>query len=529
MPHRSKKLFVLLALGLVAGCSNDDGGSSGQATTTVNGSVFASQVGNATVTVKDTAGATVAGPVTTASDGTYALNVPNASLSQNLVFESTGGTFTDEATGDTGVAADALGAYVAGGTLGSGDEVHLTPGSTIVKELVQTHGHSLTDAEAHFADAFGFDVDVSIAPLSAATTPPLGATEDRLRAGLHAAAFSQLTMDLGMAPGDQFQLFEHLAEDLADDDILDGVTGSLDEDIQNRYVRALLNFRNGGNDHTGLTADKIGALPFANVALTNTYRVEYVPGMMGAAEGKTEFSLHVTNRTSGQGVTGLTLTLDPVMHMSTMSHGSAVDGCTESGTAGVHDCSVYYLMASTMAGGTSMGYWNLAVLIDDGTTQESAEFTPNVMMAMGDTVRAALKGQADMIPGMGMMGATQRTYYLFTDSVTTTTLDLFIAARETMMSHPPVSAGTVLNVGDMTYELTVGTMTVEVSTDSAFSSPIIATDNGDGHWSASGISGLTENQQGTLYVRLTVNSEQKTTTGSAPSGANAYATFLVTP
>jgi hypothetical protein len=132
-----------------------------------------------------------------------------------------------------------------------------------------------------------------------------------------------------------------------------------------------------------------------------------------------------------------------------------------------------------------------------------------------------------------MMAPESRTYYLYTDGVSGTTgnhtFELFIAALENMMSFPAVSVGAVLNQGDPTYELTVSTMTVEVSTDSAFSTPIVATDNGSGHWSATGISGLTDDQQGTLYVRLTVNGEQKTTTGSAPSGTNAYATFLVTP
>jgi hypothetical protein len=219
------------------------------------------------------------------------------------------------------------------------------------------------------------------------------------------------------------------------------------------------------------------------------------------------------------------------MHMATMEHGTPVDDCVESATAGVYDCTAYYLMASQMANGTSMGYWNLEVTIDNGTTEESAEFTPAVMMAMGDTVRGTLKGQTDMIANMGMMGETQRTYYLFKDSVAGTTgnhtFNLFIAARETMMSHPAVSVGTVLNSGNMLYELTVSTMTVEVSTDG--NNWIAATDNGNGHWSASGISGLTDDQQGTLYVRLTVNGEQKTTNGSAPAGENAYATFLITP
>jgi hypothetical protein len=264
------------------------------------------------------------------------------------------------------------------------------------------------------------------------------------------------------------------------------------------------------------------------VALTDSYRVEYVPGMMDATQGKTEFSLHITND-QDQGVTGLDVMLMPVMHMADREHSTPVGGCVPSATAGVYDCTVYYLMSTEMSG-VRMGYWDLDVTMDNGSAEESAHFAPTVMMAMGDSVLAQLKGQNDMIADMVTQGATQRTYYLFTDGITGTTgdhtVDLFIAARETMMSHPAVSVGTVLNAGDPDYELTVSTMTVEVSTDPSFGTKVDATDNGNGHWSAAGISGLTDGEPGTLYVRLTVNGEQKTTTGGAPSGSNGYATFL---
>jgi hypothetical protein len=312
---------------------------------------------------------------------------------------------------------------------------------------------------------------------------------------------------------------------------------SLPEDIQNRYERALIAFKNGTRNKTGLTADKIGALPFAKVALTDHYKIEYIPGMMGATEGKTAFSLNITDRTTAQGVSGLTIMLMPVMNMSTMSHGTAVDGCVESSTAGRYDCTVYYLMASSMANGMSMGYWELHVALDNGSTNESAYLYPKVMMAMGDTTRSVLKGQNDQIAGMstggGMAIPEKRTYYLFKDGISGSTgnhtFNLFIAARENMMSHPAVSVGTILNQGELTYESPVTTMAVEVSSDG--STWIAAIDNGDGHWSASGISRLTDDVQGTLYVRLTVNGEQKTTNGSAPAGngSNDYGTFLVTP
>lgn len=55
----------------------------------------------------------------------------------------------------------------------------------------------------------------------------------------------------------------------------DGST-DLPTDIQNLFGMAMLNFRSGGNDNTGLDNDAIGNLPFASEALTTSYKVEYV-------------------------------------------------------------------------------------------------------------------------------------------------------------------------------------------------------------------------------------------------------------
>jgi hypothetical protein len=95
-----------------------------------------------------------------------------------------------------------------------------------------------------------------------------------------------------------------------------------------------------------------------------------------------------------------------------------------------------------------------------------------------------------------------------------------------MMSYPAVSAGTMLH-DEQNAAWTVNTMTFEASTDG--STWTAGTDNSGGHWTISSLSGLTSGLTGTVYVRLTVNGEQKTTNGSAPSGANGYATFTVTP
>lgn len=528
---------LLFSLGALSACGGDSGDS--ESATTISGSVFASGIGGATVTVEDTGGNTVAGPVTTGSGGSFTVDVPDDHVAGDLVFRSSGGTFTDEASGDSGVAGGALGAYVAGGSLDAGAEVHLTPASSIVEALVSEHGLSLAEAEAAYAASFGLALAQDVAPLDATLAPAAGADQQRIRAGLRAAAFSQLAIDLGLDADEQFALFHALADDLSDG-TLDGEsatgavmangTSPLPADIQNRFERALMNFRAGGRDNSGLTADAIGALPFAKVALTDSYRIDYAPGARPAREGKTAFSLNITDRNTGLGVDGLAVTLAPMMYMAGMSHGTAVDGCDAGATSGRYDCTVYYLMASSMANGMSMGYWDLRITLD-GSADETAHLYPAVAMAMGDTTRAVLKGQADQIAAMGMGMPEARNYYLFMDEVSGTTgnheVALFIAARESLMSHPAVSVGTVLNAGDMDHELTVTTMTVELSTDG--NAWTAATDNGGGHWSTEGLSGLTNGTQGELYVRLTVNGEQKTTDGAAPNGSNDHGTFQITP
>jgi hypothetical protein len=75
---------------------------------------------------------------------------------------------------------------------------------------------------------------------------------------------------------------------------------------------------------------------------------------------------------------------------------------------------------------------------------------------------------------------------------------------------------------------TASPITVQASSDGG-STWLTATDNTNGHWSVSGFSNLVSAQTGTIYVKLNVNSQDKTTNGAAASGGNAYATFVVTP
>jgi hypothetical protein len=420
-------------------------------------------------------------------------------------------------------------AYVTGANLGSG--VNLDPASTIIGSLVRGHGKTYEQATIAFSGAFGFLPDVTVAPRN---QPTASATTSQRLAALRAIAFSQLTKDLGLSPTDQFDLLSAIAEDLSDG-TLDGMNAAslvsigtvtaMPEDIINRLERSLVSLlSNTSVNLTGLNPAEIGTLPFGKIFLTNNYKVEYLPGMMPATQGKTSFKIRISNRSNGSPVPGLSLALMPKMYMATMSHATPVDTVTDNGD-GTYSCAIYYLMAS----GPGMGYWELKVMIG-GMGGESAVFFPNVGMAMAaNTVRTTLKGQIDIISTM--TGTENRSYLLFRDGLSGTTgnhtFNLFIATKESMMNFPAVAGGTVLSSPTGTWAVDMATSSLAASTD--LSSWVTGTVTNGGHWTVPGLTGLVTGTSGTIYVKLNVNSEDKTTDGYAASGANAYSTFKVMP
>jgi hypothetical protein len=518
------KISILLCLSLITfGCGGSGGtGAVSTPTTSISGVVLAGPASGTTVIVKTTAGTEVArATVPTDGNGAFTIAIPTSALASDLVFEASGGTFPDEATATPGVALGTLTAHIAAGTLAAGANVTIDPSSTIIQKLV-AGGKARTAAFSTFSTAFGYKPNGSIKPafanLSSAAT-----TAERL-AGVKVAAFSQLTKDLGLAPSKQSELLQALADDLSDG-TLDGkkngiaVTtasgAAIPADAANCFSESLLAFVTGIQNKSKLTVDKIDVLPFNKIALTASFKIEYVPGMMAATQGKTTFKIKVSNL-DGTPATGKTITLTPKMNMATSSHAAPVDSVVESATLGTYDAAVYYLMAS----GPGMGVWELKVSI--GT--ETATFFPPVAMAMGSTSRATLKGVGDQIGAMMGMGTAKRTYYLFNEGMTGGTAKLFIAALDDAMmtKFPAVSAGSTLH-DQSGAAVTISAITVELSTDKA--TWVAATDGGNGHWSAAGLT--IPASGGHVYARVTVNGEQKTTDGTALSATNGFADFTI--
>lgn len=247
-----------------------------------------------------------------------------------------------------------------------------------------------------------------------------------------------------------------------------------------------------------------------------TYSVTYVPGtgMMAPSEGKTSFQVRIVRRSDNSAATDLagSINLNPMMDMGMgmgMNHSAPVDIVTESGTAGTYDCTIYYLMK---------GDWQLDVKIGS----ETATFYPSVAMAMtgSDTAKKSMYGASDVM--VSEMSGTQYNYYfLFNDgmvSAATPTFKLYITHTEdNKMTFNPIST-----VSSPTG--TVDSAIVSASTDSTFTTgTVTASDDGNGHWSVSGISDLLTAGTYTVYVKLQVSNEDKTTNGTTP-----YAAFKVT-
>ncbi|MDD2853492.1 MAG: hypothetical protein PHY09_16520 [Desulfuromonadaceae bacterium] len=513
-------LVVCISIASFGCSSSSDSQTAG--TTSVTGVVMAGPASGASVTVKSAGGAVVAGPVITGADGSYSITIPNSALSGALTFEASGGTFSDEATATSGVAMGTLTSYIVGSGLAPGATVAIDPSTTIIQKLI-AGGKTKAEADSAFLAAFGYTPDNSIKPVFAAISSA-ATTSERL-AGLRTAAFSQLTKDLLLPPNKQFELINSIASDLADG-ILDGgytvATVAIPEDISNLFGQALVGFQMSANNKSKLTPDKIGAPRFNRVALTPTYRVEFLQGMTGAATGRTTFQIRLTTRADSAPATGLTnISLKPYMYMSSKSHTTPKMDITESDTPGTYDATIYYVMSTAM-NGVSMGVWEVKVMIGS----ETATFYPDVAMAMGTTSLAKILGVNDKI--MGMSGLENRTYFLFNDGIVregmanTYTVKLFTATKEMLTNFPAVYNGTSLRNESGT-DWTVSGMVVEVSNDKTNWTPL-ADASGNGHWSVSGITPDTGNK---IYFRLTVNGEQKTIDGAAVGVANGYQTFTI--
>ena len=517
---------LLLFFTLLSACG---GSGTPSSTTQISGFIFAGPVTGSTLTVKDPSGKVVAGPfIVNSTDGSYSIAVPTSALSGALVFEATGGSYTDEATMASGVALGSFSAYLEAGSLTAGARVTLDPSSTIIHKLV-AGGMPLASAKAAFFSAFGYAPDNSVTP-AFANVSCSAPTAGRL-AGLHAAFFSQLTKDLDLPADRQSELVQALADDLSDG-VLDGKKGNLPistasgaaipEDIAVRYAAAAIGFQESTNNRTKLSPDQIAAPPCGNVALTASYRIEYLPAEGGDLVAKDSFALKITRRSDNSAATGLasSMVLTPVMEMGAMSSSTTwPKAMVETGEPGTYTGTLYYPMATT---GFDM-YWRLGVAIGN----ETAVFYPNIAaLPAGNTVSAKLSSNSDKV------GTGNRIYRIWRDSLSeaTTGYDLTIFLSSTDAGNTlPVYAGELWTAPQMA----LATVELNASVDGISWLPL-APIGTSGRYTARGLP-LSAGTTGKVYVALKINGHDYTSNGNPSDGSgdltktNAFATFSVTP
>ena len=533
-----KPIFLYLAIGLLGlsltGCKSTDSNTTN--TVTITGHVGAAGVSGATVSG---AGASAV----TDAEGNYSLAIPETALSSSLLFSTTGGSYTDEVSGQQVFLGSTQGfsAMVPANALSAtATEVNLNAGTTLnylgAVTMVQyhaAHGHTHTlddtfeDLATYYATAFGYTPDHTVKAVSAAATPASTDSEAQKLEGLREAAFSQLAKDVLGDSRLKISLLSAIADDLADGSLDGKGNGStlsvanqtLPTSIQNRWETALLTYMASSANLSALTPAQIGGLPFGKTATSSNYLVTYTPGTMAAMQGLTTFDLAVTDL-SGNAVSGASIGLTLLMNMASMSHSTPQEGCSlKSGSTNIFTCRVYYLMA----GGAGMGYWKLTAKVSkSGASDESVVFYPAVGMAMTDTTRATLRSTV-----LYSAASTKRYYYLFKDSVTTDKVSLFLVTQESMMSFPALKTGTKYNSGGA-YALTPSSITVEYSKDKTTWSAMASASN-DGHYSATGM-GLTSGTAATLYVRVLLDGDGSVyATSDGTTTGTAYATLTLTP
>ena len=509
--------FLAASIATIAACDSANNSTPAPTSVTVSGSIFAAPVSQATLTVNNKDVGTVVEPFTTNADSTYTVDMLDSDLASDLLFESTGGEFTDEATGNSNVTAGAMSAYVAGGTLASGDSVHVTPGTTIIADLVATHNITPSNAELYFSRTFGYKPDISVKPVDITTDASLSASDVSRFAGFYPAAFSQLANDIGLGEDKQFGMFSDIAKDLADGQ-LDGL------DVSDNPVNI--------GTSTNILKDFVTLVGSYKTAETQTYIVTYDPLSMMTSHGKANFQISVTDKSdvpqSGL-VTSGELKVMPMMYMNAGHiHTTPMGEIAESGTAGTYDVTIYYVMPSRMGEMatipfSAMGTWDLKVSIGS----ESVHFYPNIMMAMGDTVVAQLKGQITDDDAVTSMTGTPegRTYFVFRENLsgiaTDATFEMFLATRDTMMDFPAVDEGETLD--SASGPITLSSVVVQVSTNGTDFFNASNPGSTTGYFSRSNL----DISGGKLYVKLIVDGVTKTTLDEQ-SNVIEFATFEVT-
>ncbi len=234
MKGQLRKLWLALLAGIfLVGCGSGGGGSTGPEATqepvivtkSVSGIASKGPIDSGKVAVyavdeNGTIGNSLGEALTTA-EGTYSINI--GTYTGNILVQVTGGTYTDEATGDNGIPNPGLKAAVAG--VSADVSVAITP---LTEIAVQYTGGTLTkaridDANSLLSTMAGVDI-ITTMPANVISSIAATATEAEKTYGLMLASLSQLAQDYGKDISETISLIK---DDLSDNKMLDDTGGDI--------------------------------------------------------------------------------------------------------------------------------------------------------------------------------------------------------------------------------------------------------------------------------------------------------------
>jgi len=248
--------------------------------------------------------------------------------------------------------------------------------------------------------------------------------------------------------------------------------------------------------------------------------------------GKSVFEITITDSTTGEKTPGVNIEVLPWMTMAAMEHGTPVESVTDLGDGNYRVVAYYLMPTNTVTGDT----WEIIVKAEGS---EIARLPVTVTGSMMD--RGLLKGINDKIMMNSM--AANRNYFIFTSTtITGSTVDLYLATRETMSNHPAVFSGQSL-LDETSKNWTVGSVQLDLCT-SAFTYDSVTpatscggwttlTDQGDGHFTGNIPAASSGGLMPVFGVRLNVvnatagNNEWKTKDGIAAANTAFTATAAI--
>ena len=238
-----KPLAIAVAIAgttLLSACLHNDSATT-EAANVVSGSLFKGPIDNATVTLKDEEGNVIG--TGTSTEGVFSITLADTLPTGAIFMESTGGSYTDEATGETVTPTTGLMTVFTGEELAAmmsaKEYAALTPETTVLSKLVKQKLDAGTAASTAISEAISTIESAYISDSNPTNgmvegdtvlrkgnlTTALAATPQIALAKNRAISFSYQAENLGVSPDKVFDLIDNDVKDLGDG-VFDGKDAS---------------------------------------------------------------------------------------------------------------------------------------------------------------------------------------------------------------------------------------------------------------------------------------------------------------